>query len=117
MWCDDERNTTYRCMYNTDQHSMNTYVPVWKVLKQMYDEDKDNLYCYSTKNKEYTYNETEDESIDGSYFGDYCSDYETFSENYQSEDDEALATDVEDSSSITDESVPVVDCNSKFIYI
>lgn len=27
------------------------YIPVWKILKEMYDEDKERLYCISTESK------------------------------------------------------------------
>lgn len=118
MWSDDERSTTYRTI-NMDQHSTNNYVPIWMVLKQMYDEDKDALYCHASPKgrREQDTREKDSESVASwgdYYYEDYCSEYGTLSDDYYSEDDESQASDTEDSSSSTDEPV---DCNNKFVYI
>lgn len=114
MWSDDERSTTYRTI-KTDQNSTTNYVPVWKVLKQMYDEDKEALYCFSNNKNRDQYKEKDTESV-ASWEDYYYSseDHDILSDDYYSGDDETYTSDADDSSSSTDESV---DCNNKFIYI
>lgn len=46
-WNSDERSTDGAltpCLSREPE-----YVPVWKILKEMYDEDKERLYCISTE--------------------------------------------------------------------
>lgn len=121
MWSDDERNSTYRsvndCVVNEKQMTTN-YMPVWEVLKQMYDEDKENLYCFQKNNRVNeveAHKDTESVASWVDYYSweDYCSEYETLSDDYNS-DSESCTTDADESSSSTDE---IVDCNNKFIYI
>lgn len=52
FWNDDERKMDYISYY--DDYKTEEYIPVYKILKEMYDEDKANLYIYSSE-EEYSY--------------------------------------------------------------
>ena len=45
-WDDDERNVKDYISYSSAVSHSSDYVPVYKILKEMYDEDKQMLYQY-----------------------------------------------------------------------
>lgn len=122
-WTDDERNASYNAFTGTTlTHTKNTYMPVWQILKEMYDEDKEALYAYTDSNSN-----SIDYSID--YEQDlpvYC-DYETLSEygydkeHYDTEDDYGSCFDSDESESVSDsdQSFDLNDLtySNKYIYI
>lgn len=68
-WNDDDRKNDYISYYDRKEEE---YVPIYKILKEMYDEDKANLYIYDTE-EEYQYK-----------YGQFCFDKycEYYSEYY-----------------------------------
>lgn len=69
-WNDDERGRDYISYNYTDT---GLYVPVFKILKEMYDEDKAKLYEYDLEEEyNYLYGEY---LYDELYSNNYCSDY------------------------------------------
>jgi hypothetical protein len=69
-WNDDDRVNDY-ISYHYDQSEV--YVPVYKILKEMYDEEKANLYIYDVE-EEYIY-------MYGTYY--YEKYYEMLSDYYE----------------------------------
>jgi hypothetical protein len=65
-WNDDDRKNDYISYYHRKDEE---YVPVYKILKEMYDEDKANLYIYDTE-EEYQY------KYGQYYFNRYCDYYD-----------------------------------------
>lgn len=63
-WNDDERKNDYIPYYDNKEPE---HVPVYKYLKEMYDEDKANLYIYDSE-EEYRY-------MYGEYYFDRYSEY------------------------------------------
>ncbi len=127
-WNDDDRVNDYISYHYEDSEQ---HVPVFKILKQMYDEEKDALYCYDLEEEyKYTYGELlyEDVFYLQQLYGDY---YDTYSVS------SGAASDADDVSSDVDEyltetvSEPVAQvqeskqeigeveasCQSKFIYL
>jgi hypothetical protein len=49
LWNSDERST--ECGLTPCFSSEPEYIPVYKILKEMYDEDKERLYCFTTESK------------------------------------------------------------------
>jgi hypothetical protein len=49
LWNSDERST--ECGLTSCFSSEPEYIPVYKILKEMYDEDKERLYCFTTESK------------------------------------------------------------------
>lgn len=45
-WNDDDRDTTYIGCTRKTYDDEEEYVPVFKILKEMYDEDKEAMYCH-----------------------------------------------------------------------
>lgn len=67
-WNDDDRKNDYISYHDTKEEE---YVPVYKILKEMYDEDKAKLYIYDTE-EEYQY-------LYGQYYFDkYCEYYSIY---------------------------------------
>jgi hypothetical protein len=109
MWTDDERSTSFMSTYNNMKNNNCDYVPVWKVIKEMYDEDKQALYCF-VDNKDYN------SSLDLHY----CDYYSDVSTDYS--DEEGYASDIEDDTeSQTDSAVTsneeLDEYNNKYLYI
>ena len=71
-WNDDDRKNDYISYYDRKEDE---YVPVYKILKEMYDEDKANLYIYDTE-EEYHY------KYGQYYFDKYCDYYNEYYSPY-----------------------------------
>ena len=84
-WNDDERKNDY-IPYHSDDYF--EYIPVYKILKEMYDEDKAALYCYNAED-EFNYKYCECLYDDMYLYSDY---YDTYSETSNS----TVETDVEE---------------------
>jgi hypothetical protein len=54
-WNDDDRKNDYITYYDNKEEE---HIPVYKILKEMYDEDKENLYIYDL-DEEYRYKYSE----------------------------------------------------------
>jgi hypothetical protein len=81
-WVDDERDTRNYIRYYTEKKDENIdYVPVYKIMKEYYDEEKNAIYrSESFSSNEYSdYNEYEQEY--GEYYRDYYEEYHTDSFN------------------------------------
>lgn len=92
QWNDDDRKNDYISYHDINEEE---YVPVYKILKQMYDEDKANLYIYDTEEEyqykygQYYFNKYYD------YYSDYYSKYnETFTTSNVDSDVEYIREDV-----------------------
>lgn len=93
QWNDDDRKNDYISYYDRKEEE---YVPVYKILKEMYDEDKANLYIYDTE-EEYQHR------YGPFYFNRYCEYfneyYSKFNETYQSShvdsDEDDISEDVQ----------------------
>lgn len=72
QWNDDDRKNDYISYHDINEEE---YVPVYKILKQMYDEDKANLYIYDTE-EEYQY------KYGQYYFNTYCDYYSRYNETF-----------------------------------
>lgn len=68
QWNDDDRKNDYISYYDNKEEE---YVPVYKILKEMYDEDKAKLYNYKL-DEEYQYKYGQD------YFNKYCDYYNEY---------------------------------------
>ncbi len=68
FWNDDDRKNDYINYHEKEEE----YVPVFKILKEMYDEDKANLYIYDAE-EEYQY------KYGQYYFNRYCAYYDEYS--------------------------------------
>lgn len=75
-WNDDERNTTMKTCYSNVTHVMNEYIPVWTILKQMYDEDKENLYCNTNEDTDDFWTNEEYSNSNSNYDYESNSDYD-----------------------------------------
>lgn len=79
-WNDDDRYNDYISYHYNNEPE---YVPVYKVLKEMYDEDKAKLYQYDLEEEYlYKYGELlyEEVYVNGFYEELYCDNYDIYSE-------------------------------------
>lgn len=134
VWNDDDRVNDY-ISYHYDQKE--DYIPVYKLLKEMYDEDKKNLYIYDAEEEyRYIYGECYYEKYQTNYYEMLSDYYEIYSVSsvVDSEEDDAGMSDVdwdicpkipEDVNEVVEDDVKnkrtdeeIVSLNSnKFIYI
>lgn len=114
MWNDDDRTASFRS-YNVNLKDTCDYVPVWKVIKEMYDEDKQALYCYTSTPSSSNY----DSDNEHCYYEDYT-DYASQSDSYiyssnESDDNEETCDSQSDAGSTSNDSID--ELANKFIYI
>lgn len=103
-WEDDERNTRVHISYHSDDEE--PYIPVYKILKQMYDEEKEALYVYDSYD-EYNFGDTLDDYIP------LYEEWDTWSETYSHVSADVPTTDTEELPVVEDEA-PLTD--SKYCY-
>jgi hypothetical protein len=56
MWDDDERNTKVFLKKDKYDHEKDIeYIPIWKSIKQYWDEEKEKMYCNNYNKNEYKF--------------------------------------------------------------
>jgi hypothetical protein len=104
-WNDDDRKNDYITYYDNKEEE---HVPVYKILKEMYDEDKANLYIYDSE-EEYIYKYGE------CYFENYIKysyDYNEFypmSPSQSSQSDDLIVSDNNGESDVDYDNDTIVD--------
>jgi hypothetical protein len=95
IWNDDDRDTSYMPIYPSRKNDIideeDEYIPIHKILKELYDEEKEALYVYNRTDiynyyKPNNYIYYYDESDDYYYSSDDCDD------NYDNYDDDESET-------------------------
>lgn len=123
-WNDDDRVNDYISYHYEDSEQ---HVPVFKILKEMYDEDKAALYCYDLEEEyKYKYGELlyEDVYYLQELYGDY---YETYSVSSGAASDDDVSSDVEEhhaepvaqepKQEVAEIGEVETSCQAKFIYL
>ena len=118
-WNDDERDPMFRSVHannkNKDVYNDCSYVPIWKVIKEMYDEDKEAMYCVNRKDP-LNVNVTLD--ADTYYDVDYVSENDTSSiMESDSEDYCDIDSEIIDSDDNDEDSVLEAEIYKKYYYI
>lgn len=97
-WQDDDRKSDYITYYHDKEEE---YVPVYKILKEMYDEDKANLYIYDSE-EEYRYKYSE------CYFRNYVRYSYYHNELTSTQSDDLVVLDDNVESEVDDETNEVI---------
>lgn len=127
QWNDDDRKNDYISYYNRKEEE---YVPVYKILKEMYDEDKANLYIYDTEEEyQYKYGQfcfTKYCEYYSEYYSEYNSiyydnhkvsnvDIDTYDEDVVVQNNNTIESEIEKNNDNEEQQVECIN-KSKFIY-
>jgi hypothetical protein len=97
IWNDDERDTStyipYRACERTDSYE---YIPVYKIMKEYYEEEMYALYANAYDDTEWNYDEGEYFNLEHYEFQDGMSDVEPCKDSITSNDDCEGSSTIED---------------------